>query len=561
MRFAGFELDRVRGELRRADGEILKLRPKTFTMLELFAANAGRILSKEELMDAVWPNVHVAEDSLFKCIREIRTALGDDERQLIKLMSGRGYLFDAEVSHSPATPVPAPADFQAEPDQSGDISAPAEAAAPARRFGRRTVMALAAASAGVVLTGLAIVTVAAPDIFAGRGPVRLAVMPIAADSDLAAIAADVTTRLSDGLAKIANVRVVAPQVSAQDAGAMRPDFIVSGELGKREGSWEVQARMIRTKTGDIVWNTPVSVATDDSDLKLQQSRLAASIGQPLAQRINVLINSDAKPNDHPTSAGSAAVAIDQALASIAKTTRERFAASQTMLEKAIADNPDNVDLAVALAGLQLRGVQMVWFTPDQSAAVESQARAVLEQGLKRKPTYLPVLEAYCRFLNATNEFVDSLVACARVLSFDPWNGIALFNIGLGQMQLGRFDDALATFKEADRFDTPPASRWTWKLGAGLTYVLMGNCEDAIPWLQRSIAITPATGRSHMMLSACYQRLGRPAEARTAMETAMRLRPGSNLGNVVLPPKNESAAYQAAIVWINDALVASGLPER
>ncbi len=104
MRFAGFELDQARGELRGSDGEVLKLRPKTFTMLELFATNAGRILSKEELMDAVWPNVHVAEDSLFKCIREIRTALGDDERQLIKLMSGRGYLFDADVIRAPATP-------------------------------------------------------------------------------------------------------------------------------------------------------------------------------------------------------------------------------------------------------------------------------------------------------------------------------------------------------------------------------------------------------------------------------------------------------------------------
>ncbi len=412
------------------------------------------------------------------------------------------------------------------------------------------------------MIGLAIAaTMVASGRIAGRGPVTVAVMPITADGDLAAIAADVTTRLSDGLAKIDNVRVVAPQAATQDSARPAGLRRLRRTRGNTSGSWQVQARMIRTTTGEVVWTTPVSVATDDNDLTLQQSRLAASIGQPLAQRINALINSDAKPNDSPTSSGSAGVAIGQALASITQTTRERFAASQEMLEKALHDDPGNVDLAVALAGLQLRGVQMVWFTPGESAAVETRARAILESGLKRKPSYLPVLEAYCRFLNATNAFVESLVACARVLSFDPWNGIALFNIGMGQIQLGRFDEGLATFKEADRFDTPPASRWTWKLGAGLTYVLMGNCEDALPWLQRSIAITPATGRSHMMLSACYQRLGRPAEARAAMEKAMTLRPGSNLGNVVLPPKNESAAYQAAIVWINRALVAAGLPER
>ncbi|WP_265442186.1 winged helix-turn-helix domain-containing protein [Bradyrhizobium sp. SEMIA] len=66
-------------------------------MLRLFATSGGRVLSKQELMEAVWPNVHVGEDSLFQCIRELRNALGDDRRQLIKLASGGGYLLAAEV--------------------------------------------------------------------------------------------------------------------------------------------------------------------------------------------------------------------------------------------------------------------------------------------------------------------------------------------------------------------------------------------------------------------------------------------------------------------------------
>src|SRR5688572_7793899 len=73
-------------------------------MLCLFATNAGRVLSKQELMEAVWPNVHVGEDGLFQCIREIRAALGDEQRQMIKLVSGRGYLFALDVSAEPAAP-------------------------------------------------------------------------------------------------------------------------------------------------------------------------------------------------------------------------------------------------------------------------------------------------------------------------------------------------------------------------------------------------------------------------------------------------------------------------
>ena len=55
----------------------------------------------------------------------------------------------------------------------------------------------------------------------------------------------------------------------------------------------------------------------------------------------------------------------------------------------------------------------------------------------------------------------------RTLSFDPWNGQVLYHLGLTQLQLGRFDDAMATFRQADQFDTPPVSRWTWLLGAGM----------------------------------------------------------------------------------------------
>lgn len=75
LRFAGFELDQQRAELRGTDSAPIKLRPKTFDLLILFTANPGRILSKQELMGAVWPNVHVGEDSLFQCIRELRAAM------------------------------------------------------------------------------------------------------------------------------------------------------------------------------------------------------------------------------------------------------------------------------------------------------------------------------------------------------------------------------------------------------------------------------------------------------------------------------------------------------
>ncbi|ABE63825.1 lysine decarboxylase transcriptional regulator, CadC [Nitrobacter hamburgensis X14] len=570
--FAGFQLDRPRAELRGPGGEALKLRPKTLCLLILFATNPGRVLSKRELMDAVWPNVHVGDDSLFQCIREIRTALGDERRQLVRLVSGHGYVFEAEVSVQAAssdTPVPSPVppfsvtDAPGEPDTPGKPDVTIEPTRLSRLSGLRRPAAMIAALSVVV--GLAVATaIQRAPIFEERGPPTIAVMPIkAAGGEAAAMAANVTVRLADGLAKIENIRVVALQSALPAAGTPQADFVLSGELQQGEGTWDAQVRMTRTADREVVWTAPATITVGDAELSLQQSRLAASIGHPLAVRISTLLDAAAKPTEsgRGASPGSANVVIEQATASILRTTRDRFATAQTMLEKALAGDPENVDLAVSLAALQLRGIQMVWYSPADSAAAETRARAILERALQVKPSSIPVLEAYCRFLNATNEFVESLVACARTLNFDPWNGLALYHIGLAQLQLGRFEDALATFKQADRFDTPQVSRWTWLLGAGMTYLFMGRSEEALPWLLRSIAITPASGRPYMLLAAAYQQLGRPDDAKAAMDKALALRPGSNTSNVKLPPKNASAAFLAAGASLERVFVAAGLPER
>ena len=101
-----FTLDLVRGCLRRDDQDI-GLAPKPFEVVRYLAENAGRLVSKQELFDAVWPNVIVTDDSLVRCIRELRSKLGDDTHRLIKTAPRRGYLFDAAVTVS--TP-PAPLD-------------------------------------------------------------------------------------------------------------------------------------------------------------------------------------------------------------------------------------------------------------------------------------------------------------------------------------------------------------------------------------------------------------------------------------------------------------------
>jgi DNA-binding winged helix-turn-helix (wHTH) protein len=99
--FDRFALDLTRGCLRAGDLDIA-LRPKTFEVLRHLAENAGRLVPKQELQEAVWSGVIVTDDSLVQCIRELRDQLGDAQHRLIKTVSRRGYLLDVTVT--PAAP-------------------------------------------------------------------------------------------------------------------------------------------------------------------------------------------------------------------------------------------------------------------------------------------------------------------------------------------------------------------------------------------------------------------------------------------------------------------------
>ncbi len=99
--FDEFKLDLTRGALFRGLDE-LKLRPKSFEVLKYLTENQGRLISKDELIEAVWHETAVTDDSLVQCLKDIRHALGDDTQQIIKTVPRRGYIFESEVSENGA---------------------------------------------------------------------------------------------------------------------------------------------------------------------------------------------------------------------------------------------------------------------------------------------------------------------------------------------------------------------------------------------------------------------------------------------------------------------------
>src|SRR5437762_4754421 len=99
--FEGFVLDLKRGCVWGERGEI-DLRPKSFEVLRYLVENAGRLVPKDELIKAVWPNVIVTDESLAQCVSDVRFALRDRDQQILKTVPRRGYMLAVLVSDSAA---------------------------------------------------------------------------------------------------------------------------------------------------------------------------------------------------------------------------------------------------------------------------------------------------------------------------------------------------------------------------------------------------------------------------------------------------------------------------
>jgi DNA-binding winged helix-turn-helix (wHTH) protein len=98
VRFGEFAFDSGTREVRRGR-TVLPLSPKGFRLLEILIAERPRALSRNELMDRLWPDVAVSEANLKNVVHEVRSTLG--ERAVIRTVNRFGYAFGAEETVEP----------------------------------------------------------------------------------------------------------------------------------------------------------------------------------------------------------------------------------------------------------------------------------------------------------------------------------------------------------------------------------------------------------------------------------------------------------------------------
>lgn len=146
--------ERGSGELRGPDGT-QRLEPKVMDLLCLLAAEPGRVWTREQLTNALWPDLVVGDDSLARTVSKLRLALGDDARapRWIETIAKRGYrwigvdgpFMAADTATSSITDAPV----------APSVPTPAPVSAPTRAHGLRVAAIMLAALAGTLAWWLA----------------------------------------------------------------------------------------------------------------------------------------------------------------------------------------------------------------------------------------------------------------------------------------------------------------------------------------------------------------------------------------------------------------------
>jgi TolB-like protein/DNA-binding winged helix-turn-helix (wHTH) protein/Tfp pilus assembly protein PilF len=277
------------------DGQPIPLSPKAFDTLWLLIEAGGRLLTKEELMKALWPETFVLEANLSQTIFTIRKALGESasEQRYIATVPGRGYRFAAAVKEVSPTELASPA--AATSDGTDDAARPTSSRQ--RRWPNGSALAAAALVAGIV-SGFVWWTLAAAPSRPSNGRWMLAVLPfenLTGDAGQEYFSDGLTEEMITRLGRLDPQRLgVIGRASVmrykgrtldldQIGRELEVGYVLEGSVRRASGKVRIAAQLIQLKDQTQIWARQY-----DRD---QQDLLAihAEIAQQIAEGIQITL--------------------------------------------------------------------------------------------------------------------------------------------------------------------------------------------------------------------------------------------------------------------------------
>jgi DNA-binding winged helix-turn-helix (wHTH) protein/tetratricopeptide (TPR) repeat protein/TolB-like protein len=530
LTFGRFVMEPESGRLL-AGEQVVPLPPRPFETLLYLARNPGRVVTKAELMERLWPDTFVTDDVLVQCVVDIRRALGDHARepQFVRTVPRRGYEFVAAVGQEPAGPA------------SAVPAAPSPPRAPRLAWRRWH----AAAAAALLVAGGGLWLSLRGDGDGGPAlamePGSLVVMPMSVDEpseESAWLRHGLPEMIRGQLGQTPGVRVVArhrlasalaaagseeaapsPQVAERVARGLRAEKLVTGSFVRVEDRFVLTAQVLDVPSGRIQGTAsvrggyPAELLDSVDELCL---KLIHHLGPAETTRGRIW-----KPAGLATRSVEASRQYVEALVSFARGGKAGAEEAEGRLDEALALDPTFAQAYVKKAEIQQWRRSWGYGEADPEPAVRAAARLVKE---------LPDRE---RLL--VQSFESLVVREQPALALRDWNALLQFYPTYAQevgvpglvadtfLRQGRWDELIVVGEgHVHSPSLPEAERARLSSLLAVAFRRKGEFERALEHARRAVDLWPTQeGPEYLRQRTALGRIGLEAGRRDEALAAFR----------------------------------------
>src|SRR5258708_235765 len=529
-RFGQFALDSRKRTVSRADSPI-SLTPKAFDVLLFLAQNPNRLVTKEELLQAVWGDTFVEEGNLTQYIYHLRKALGDnpEDARLIVTIARKGYQFTADVTVAKAANTAIQAAVQVSTAEGSlantqpALRSPADKAVPKAPKNWRKVAVVGASAAF-----LAVVCFASWRHFGGMTPPRsqkimLAVLPfenLTGDPNKEYLADGLTEETISQLGRlnpeqlgvIARTSVMGYKHKDERLDQIGRDlsvqYVLENSLRESGNHMRLTAQLIQVKDQTHLWSQDYDYLA--KDILNVQDDVAKAVAREIRLRLSSQQQTElARPRPVNPDAFDAYL---QGYYFFQRNTDKDTDMAAKYFERATQLDPS---YALAWVGLsRVRNWQAnIGLIPAEKG--QRLAREAVERALALNPN---LAEAHAQIgrikQQADFDWVGADASIQRAIALEPGDPDIVRLAAASAGVLGRFDEALPLNRRA--VDLDPLNTECWE-SLGETEFFMGRLDQAAAESQRALELSPDAWFSHSLLSQIYITQGRPQDALPEIE--------------------------------------------
>jgi len=549
----GRVLDFTRCELLDGDGRPVELRAQALRVLLVLGQRAGQVVGKDELMQRVWGDVIVTEDSLVQAVGDIRRALADPEHRRVRTVPRRGYMLIAEP---PTAPMTAPVAAAPDPVPAGPTAPTAAVRGWPARLGLVVLVAAVAVAAWAATAAWQQEAV----------PLRsLALMPFESEVGTDTWFVDgVANDLGTTLAGWKDIRLVGRGSTARYRGTDADPRVVGRELGvrhlligraRREGDqMRLSVSLIEAHSGRVVWADRRDVPR--AELGAWVGDIAGSLARTLTVEYGDAIAAELRTLA-PHQVGADDLALQGMAELLRSVARENWERSSRSFESGLALDPDCIrclgGLALAQAGLVL------WeWTDDRATALAKAERALarLRQiAPQRQLTHL--VEWNLAFVG--HDWGGTMAIADRLAEHYPNDPTSHHYRCASLLRLGRFEESIAACERAQRISPRDSRVSVWQGLIGFNQFLLGRPVLAEQAARASVLANPRVPFYSAVLAAALAELGRRDQAVAVLRDAAARHPDFRASRIAGYWASEDPRFLAGRDRIAALAVELGLP--